>query len=119
MSQPFIPVIHSLLETDLYKFTMWQAMLHRHPAAQARYEFLCRNEPSFPLAELAPEIERQLDHLCSLRFTQDELDYLAVLRYIKSDFVDYLSLFRYQRRFITVDTDVPELRIITEGPRSM
>ena len=29
------PVIRSLLDTDLYKFTMWQTMLHRHPATQA------------------------------------------------------------------------------------
>lgn len=117
MSKPFIPVISSLLETDLYKFTMWQAMLHRHPAAQARYEFLCRNQAEFPLAHLAPELERQLDHLCSLSFTQDELDYLSSLRYIKSDFVDFLSLFRYQRRFIKVETEGPTLRIITEGPQ--
>ena len=35
----FVPVIESLLDTDLYKFTMWQAMLHRHPAAQVEYRF--------------------------------------------------------------------------------
>ena len=29
------PVITSLLETDLYKFTMWQAMLHRHPSTRS------------------------------------------------------------------------------------
>ena len=32
------PIVHSLLETDLYKFTMWQALLHQYPAAQAEYE---------------------------------------------------------------------------------
>lgn len=29
------PIITSLLDTDLYKFTMWQAMLHRHPQTQS------------------------------------------------------------------------------------
>ena len=47
------PVLSSLLETDLYKLTMWQALLHRHPATQAEYRFVCRNPQAaaFPLAE--------------------------------------------------------------------
>ena len=114
-----IPVVHSLLETDLYKFTMWQAMLHRHPAAQAEYRFLCRNEPEFPLAVLLPEIEEQLDHLCSLRFTEDELAYMSALRYIKSDFVDFLRIFQFQRRFVraSVAADGRSLEIVATGPQ--
>lgn len=54
------PIIRSLLDTDLYKFTMWQAMLHRHPQAQAEYRFVCRNASAFPLAELLPEVDEQL-----------------------------------------------------------
>ena len=40
------PVVRSLLENDLYKFTMWQALLHSHPGAQAEYAFFCRNRSS-------------------------------------------------------------------------
>lgn len=111
------PVIHSLLETDLYKFTMWQTMLHRHPETRAEYTFVCRNEPAYPLAELAAEVNAQLDHLCSLSFREDELDYLGSLRFIKSDFVDFLRIFRFQRRFIEVATDGPLLRIVAPGPQ--
>ena len=92
---PDTPVVWSLLETDLYKFTMWQALLHRQPAAEAEYAFLCRNKPQFPLASLRAEVERELDNLCSLRFSDDELAYLRSLRYIKSDFADFLTLFRF------------------------
>ncbi|WP_448153092.1 nicotinate phosphoribosyltransferase [Castellaniella caeni] len=116
-SSAFQPVIESLLDTDLYKFTMWQAMLHRHPAAQAEYQFICRNRPEHPLAELADEIEQQIDHLCSLGFRQDELDYLSSLRYIKSDFVDFLSLFHFQRRFIDVSVQGDMLSIVARGPQ--
>ena len=83
-------IITSLLDTDLYKFTMWQTMLHRHPEAQAEYNFVCRNRPVFPLTELIREVNEQLDHLCTLAFTPDELRYLRGLRFIKSDFVDFL-----------------------------
>lgn len=111
------PIIQSLLDTDLYKFTMWQTMLHRHPQAQAEYRFVCRNAPAWPLADLLPEVNAQLDHLCSLAFTEDELAYLAGLRYIKSDFVDFLRIFRFQRRFIFAEADGDVLRIVAKGPQ--
>jgi nicotinate phosphoribosyltransferase len=110
------PIVRSLLETDLYKFTMWQALLHRHPNAVGEYEFNCRNEPAYPLAELKGDVERELDHLCSLMFGEDEIEYLRSLRYIKSDFADFLTLFRFQRKFIKVETDGPHLRIRAAGP---
>jgi nicotinate phosphoribosyltransferase len=54
--------------------------------------------------------------LCSLSFTGDELNYLRGLRFIKSDFVDFLTLFRFQRKFISVETDGPALKITAKGP---
>jgi nicotinate phosphoribosyltransferase len=110
------PIVRSLLETDLYKFTMWQALLHRHPNAHGEYEFKCRNEPAYPLAELKHDVERELDHLCSLLFDEGEIEYLRGLRYIKSDYADFLTLFRFQRKFITIETDGPHLRIRAIGP---
>jgi len=111
------PVVRSLLETDLYKFTMWQALLHSHPGAQAEYAFVCRNAPVYPLSELAGDVNRELDHLCMMSFSEDELDYLRKLRYIKSDFVDFLAVFRFQRKFVTVETDGPTLVIRAKGPQ--
>jgi nicotinate phosphoribosyltransferase len=113
------PILSSLLETDLYKFTMWQTMLHRHPQAQAEYRFVCRNTPAFPLAELLEEVNEQLDHLCSLTFTEDELGYLGGLRYMKNDFVDFLRIFKFQRRFVqaSVAADGTTLEIVADGPQ--
>jgi nicotinate phosphoribosyltransferase len=114
MDEP--PIIRSLLENDLYKFTMWQALLHSHPGVQAEYSFVCRNQPGFPLTELKQSVEEELDRLCGLHFSQDELDYMSALRFIKSDFVDFLSVFRFQRRFITVRCEGDQLQIIAKGP---
>ncbi|MGW8391098.1 nicotinate phosphoribosyltransferase [Pseudoduganella sp. HUAS MS19] len=111
------PVVRSLLETDLYKFTMWQALLHSHPSAHAEYEFVCRNQTVFPLSEMKEEVEAQLDHLCGMSFTEDELNYLRSLRYIKSDFVDFLTVFRFQRKFIEVRAEGDTLVIRAEGPQ--
>lgn len=113
------PVIRSLLDTDLYKFTMMQTILHHQPEAQAEYAFKCRNRPEKPLARLKDEIDAQLDHLCSLRFAEDELAYLGSLRFMKADFIDFLRLFQLQRRFIEVSIpkdDADGLAIRVKGP---
>ncbi|MDO4879633.1 MAG: nicotinate phosphoribosyltransferase [Neisseria sp.] len=117
MSRP--PIIHSLLDTDLYKFTMLQVVLHQFPQAHGVYEFRCRNNEDavYPLAEIREELEAELDALCTIKLKQDELDYLRGLRFIKSDFVDYLELFQLKRRFVTVTTDeAGRLNIRVEGP---
>ncbi|MBV8046245.1 MAG: nicotinate phosphoribosyltransferase [Paludibacterium sp.] len=109
-------VVRSLLENDLYKFTMWQALLHQNPGATAEYAFVCRNQTAFPLSELKNEIDAELDHLCDMLFSQEELDFLSSLRYIKSDFVDFLNVFRFQRRFIKVGVEGETLTITAKGP---
>ena len=116
-TRPMQPVISSLLDTDLYKFTMWQTMLHRHPQTQAEYTFVCRNEPAYPLAELLPEVNQQLDHLCSLSFRPEDLAYLGGLRFMRSDFVDFLRIFHFQREFISASGVNGKLEIVANGPQ--
>ena len=117
-AMPHTPIIRSLLDTDLYKFTMLQVVLHQFPQAHGVYEFRCRNpHTEYPLADIKADFERELDALCTLQLTPDELNYLRQLRFIKSDFVDYLELFQLKRRFVNVDTDEQgRLHIIVNGP---
>ncbi len=113
------PIITSLLDNDLYKFTMLQAMLHQFPQTHGVYRFRCRNnqDTDYPLGTIKEALEQQLDSLCQLRFLADELDYLRSLRFMRSDFVDYLELFQLKRRFITVSTDNKGRLIVDiEGP---
>lgn len=113
----FRPVIRSLLEQDLYKLTMLQVMLHHMPANTAKYRFVCRNRPGQPLSRLKEEVERQLDHLCTLRFQEDELQWLSERGFFKSDFIEFLRIFQLQRRFIRVTTKGDQLIIEAEGPQ--
>ena len=111
-------IINSLLDTDLYKFTMMQVVLHQFPGAQVEYRFKCRNE-GVALAPYVDEINAEIDHLCTLRFTDDELAYLRGLRFIKSDFVDFLGLFQMNRKYITVEPSAKtpgEIEIVIMGP---
>ena len=112
-------IIHSLLDTDLYKFTMLQVVLHKFPQTHSVYHFRCRNleDTVYPLTDILHDLNEQLDYLCQLKFKEDELLYLRSLRFIKGDFVDYLELFQLKRRFIKASIDSEgRLDIWVEGP---
>ena len=109
-------VITSLLDTDLYKFTMMQAVLHQFPGAQVSYKFKCRT-PGVKLAPYVDDIRAEIRSLCKLQFTEQELDWMRAMRFIKSDFVDFLGLFRLNEKYIDV-VALPngEIDICIQGP---
>jgi nicotinate phosphoribosyltransferase len=111
-------MIESLLDTDLYKFTMMQVVLHHFPTAQVEYRFKCRNG-GVDLTPYVGEIRREIADLCKLRFTRRELDYLRSWRFFKSDYVDLLGLFQLDERFIHVSPlqdRTGEIDITIKGP---
>ncbi|MDM0003753.1 nicotinate phosphoribosyltransferase [Variovorax sp. J22G73] len=109
-------IIHSLLDTDLYKFTMMQVVLHHFPGARVEYRFKCRN-PGVNLAQFAGQIRDEIRSLCSLQFRDAELAYLRSMRFIKSDFVDFLGLFRLNEKYINIIPQPSgELEIRIKGP---
>jgi len=111
-------IIASLLDTDLYKFTMMQVVLHHFPAAQVSYRFKCRT-PGIDLRPYMAQIRAEIGALCQLRFGADELDYLRGLRFIKSDFIDFLDLFQLNQKYVTVEPAAAgngEIEILVQGP---
>jgi nicotinate phosphoribosyltransferase len=111
-------IIPSLLDTDLYKFTMMQVVQHHFAEAEVEYRFKCRN-PDVDLSPFVEEIQAEIRALCDLRFTKEELDYLRRWRFFKSDFVDLLGLFHLQPRFVSVTRradSAKEIDITIKGP---
>ncbi|MEI7568007.1 MAG: nicotinate phosphoribosyltransferase [Alcaligenaceae bacterium] len=109
-------VIKSLLDTDLYKFTMMQVVLHHFPGAQVEYRYKCRTK-GVNLRPYLAEIRQEIHALCQLRFSTQELAYLGGLRFIKSDFIDFLGLFHLPEKCIEVsEGDLPgEIAISVKG----
>lgn len=109
-------IINSLLDTDLYKFTMMQSVLHKFPGARVEYRFKCRT-PGIIFTPYIAEIKEEIHHLCSLRFKEQELKYLAGLRFIKSDFTDFLGLFHLNEKYIEVLPNADgSMDILINGP---
>ena len=96
-------IINSLMETDMYKFSMGQAIYHQFPDYTTKWNFRCRNKDVVFTHEMIEEIRSQLKEYCNLRFTDDELDYLKNIRWIKNSYVDFLRLWRPRFEDFTIE----------------
>lgn len=94
---------------------MMQGVLHQFPWAEVEYEFRCRTH-GIDFASVAEAVDRELDHLCELRFQPEELEFLGELRFIKRDFVEFLKLFKLNRDFITAEMDGGDYVLKIKGP---
>ncbi len=111
------PIVVSLLDTDLYKFNMDQVIFHKHTDLCGKYYFKCRNKDVVFTPEMAQEIKEQTDHLCTLTFKKDELDYLNSIRFIKKDYVEFLRLWHPIRDYVSIElSENGELSVVVDGP---
>lgn len=89
-----MPIINSLLDTDLYKLTMQQLVLHQFVQKQVpvnvRYAFLCRDK-EIDLSPYWAQIEHEIKEFSRLKFEASELEYLASLPFMQKDYVDVLE----------------------------
>jgi len=108
-------IVDSLLDTDIYKYSMMQAVLHQFPGAEVEYQFRCRSE-DIDLRPIRRDLEREIEHLCSLKLDPEELEFLSNLRYMKPDFIEFLRLFNLQSRFVEIGEDGDRLTLRIRGP---
>ena len=66
-------IITSLLETDMYKFSMGQTIFHQFTDYKTTWTFKCRNEDVHFTQKMVQEITEQIKAFCKLRFTEDIL----------------------------------------------
>jgi len=103
-----------MLDTDLYKFTMMQVVLHQYPQATAEYHWILRSE-GVDLRPFADEIAREISQLSQCQITEAEIQYLKTLGYFKEDFLDRLRDFRFNPSYVTIKKD-PEFSLEIRGP---
>lgn len=105
----------SLLNNDLYKFTMMQAVLHQFPATEVEYTFKNRTK-NINLLKYKNDIELKINEYCSHTFIDSELEYLSKIRFFKKDFIQFLKLYKPDKKYIKVYEDNGDLAIKVSGP---
>ena len=107
-------IVQNLLDTDFYKLTMMQAVLHNYPNAEVEWEFRCRNRED--LRPYLADIRYQLERLAELEITADQLAFLERIPFMKPDFIRFLRLFRFDLRYVQTGIENDQLFIRLRGP---
>lgn len=105
----------TLLDNDLYKFTMMQAVWLTQPNAQVRYQFINRRN----LDEFTPEcvdlIQQRVHDLCACKLTAEELAFLGQLDFIKPEFLKFLEGFQLREDDVKIRFEEGQLVLWVEG----
>ncbi|MGD9778195.1 MAG: nicotinate phosphoribosyltransferase, partial [Methanosarcina sp.] len=90
-------MIKSILDNDLYKFTMQMAVLELFPKAEAEYRFTNRGLQRFS-REFVEELRRVIDEeISGLRLTEEEYRWLGEkCPFLKPMYLEYLKNFRFK-----------------------
>jgi nicotinate phosphoribosyltransferase len=93
---------------------MQQAALHNFPAVPVEYAFKCRND-NIDLLSIREDIRKEIQHLCTLEFKPDELDYLSRIPFLTPDYIDFLENYRLREKHITISERNGKLDIRIRG----
>jgi len=109
-------MIQSILDNDLYKFSMQQAVHMLYPRAQAHYEFINRGLTPFPDG-FALKVKAQIEKMADLKLSFDQKAFLETACYFLTPvYLDYLESYRYDPGEVTIQQDKDVLILKITGP---
>lgn len=111
-----MPIINSILDTDLYKLSMQFAIMKTFPDAEVEYTFTNRNNTPFPDG-FDYELRKEIDSMRNLALTQEEKKFLQEKcgHYLDRPYLDFLYGYRYDPSEVGVVLKDGELSIKIRG----
>ena len=108
--------IKSILDNDLYKFTMQQAVLELYPNAQVEYRFKNRGLHRFN-EEFLSELQTHIIWMENFTVSDYEAEYISQLPFFKPAYVNYLKNYKFNPDEVEVSlTEDDDLEIKINGP---
>lgn len=106
-------IINSLLDNDLYKFTMQQYAFHNQLKSRVKYRFKCRSKVN--LLKLRAMLENQIKHYCDLKLTQDEYLYMCKNDVFSLDYLEFLKGLKHDYNDVNIFVENDDLMIEIDG----
>ncbi len=108
-------IIKSILDNDLYKFSMQNAVLKLFPEAQVRYSFILRSKVSFP-DNFGKILRTWINQMGDLKLSWQEKTFFAEkCKYIDPSYFDFLYGYRYDPSEVGIIQNGDELQVNVEG----
>jgi nicotinate phosphoribosyltransferase len=110
-------MIPSLLDTDLYKLTMQQAVRVKAPRARARYEYINRGRSTQVGDGFLRLAKQRIHDLATLSLAPEERKWLARTGWFGEDYLEYLETYRFDPAEVSLERDsAGNLSLVVEGP---
>ena len=98
-------MIHTILDTDLYKFTTSYAYIKLFPYAMGTFSFKDRDDTAYTDTFLK-ELQEAVDSLAQTVLTAEELEYMTRhCRFLPRVYWEWLSSFRFQPEKVSIHLD--------------
>ena len=108
-------IIQSILDTDLYKFTMQQAVVKKFPCAKVRYKLIVRSDVKFHNT-MKLMLMDHIKYMSELGLTGNEKEWLRGNCYfLDPTYLDFLEGYRYDPNEVQIKQVDGNLEIIIEG----
>ena len=110
-------IITSILDNDLYKFSMMYAVIRQFPYTRVRYKLILRSDITFT-QEMVDEIKIQIKLMENLYLTDEEYRYVStkLSAWIDPTFFIFLRGYRFHSKQITISFENGKLSLDVEGP---
>nr|BAN41394.1 nicotinate phosphoribosyltransferase, putative [Entamoeba invadens] len=109
-----MPIITSILDNDLYKFTVSNGYFCLHPYASGVFSFRDRNHMDFPDGFISA-LRAEIDAMADLKLTQEEEVYLRGLKYLPPTYIEFLKGLKFDPKEVTMSLENKKLVIDCSG----
>jgi len=112
-----LPIITSILDNDLYKFSMAMAVYKKFPNKIVKYKFTDRNFKSSYSESFLKQLKQQITKwMPRIKMTKEEYDWLNKnVKFLDKNYLDFLYNYRFNPDQVKVELNNDLLKLEIEG----
>ena len=108
--------VSSILDTDLYKLSMQQAVLELYPEAQAEYVWFNRRTSDGFTPNFVSQLKGKIYAMGDLELLPSEYEFMRTMPWFKPTYLEYLSNYRFNPKEVELCLVNDQLDIRIKGP---